>query len=291
MTDIVTLAVASWSPQLAASEQQHAIDALESGAVLFSPQLRFALDDDEARVLSPAVGGDSKNISFDPATGRLRGTQADEADQQRLQRVMARFAASSRSLLDHLLPHYTPALQQARTSFRPQEIAGRPTSWRKDDTRLHVDSFPSSPTQGRRVLRVFSNINPHGADRHWRLGEPFEAAARRFAPALRPPLPGSARLLQALGITKSRRSAYDHYMLQLHDRMKADAAYQAKVAQQPHAFPPGSSWMVYTDLVSHAAMRGQYALEQTYHLPVSAMRNPAKAPVQVLGRVLERELA
>lgn len=291
MTDILALSLASWSPRPTAGEQQQALDALEGGAVLFLPQLRFALDDDEARVLSPALAGQSKNISFDPASGQLRGASADEADLQRLKRVMARFAASTRSLLEQLLPHYATALQQARTSFRPQEIAGRPTSWRKDDTRLHVDSFPSSPTQGRRLLRVFSNINPHGADRHWRLGEPFEAAARRFAPTLRPPLPGSAALLQALGITKSRRSAYDHYMLQLHDRMKADAAYQTEVAQRPHAFPAGSSWMVYTDLVSHAAMRGQYALEQTYQLPVSAMYQPSKAPLRQLERVLGRELA
>ena len=30
------------------------------------------------------------------------------------------------------------------TFFRPAEVAGRLTTWRKDDTRLHIDAFPAS---------------------------------------------------------------------------------------------------------------------------------------------------
>jgi hypothetical protein len=205
--------------------------------------------------------------------------------------MMARFAASTQRLLEQLLPHYAGGLQMARTSFRPLEIAGRSTSWRKDDTRLHVDAFPSSPTQGTRILRVFSNIHPHEHARRWRLGEPFEDMARRFVPAIKPPLPGSSPLLHWLGATKRRRSAYDHYMLRLHDTMKADLGYQASVPQQALALPPGSSWMVFTDQASHAAMAGQYALEQTYHLPVACMHEPARSPLRILEGLLGRPLA
>lgn len=291
MTDVIASSIASWDPTVAASEQELAVDALERGHVLFFPQLNFALQDDEIQLLSPTVAGDGKNVSLDPATGSLRGSSVLDGDLQRLKNVMARFAASSRSLLRNLLPGYETGLVQARTSFRPVEIAGRPTSWRKDDTRLHVDSFPSSPTQGRRVLRVFTNINPLGVSRQWRLGESFERVARHYLPVLPGPLWGSSRMLHLLGITKSRRTAYDHYMLQLHDRMKADLAYQSQVTQRTYAFPAGSSWMVFTDVVSHAATSGQYALEQTYHLPVSAMRDPARAPIRVLESLLGRELA
>jgi len=45
------------------------------------------------------------------------------------------------------------------------------------------------------------------------------------------PPPGSALLLRLLRVTKSRRSAYDALMLNLHDRMKEDAAYQQTAAQ------------------------------------------------------------
>ena len=68
--------------------------------------------------------------------------------------MMQRFAASSRNLLRNLLPQYETGLDQARASFRPVEIVGRRTSWRKDDTRLHVDSFPSSPTKGTEYWRA-----------------------------------------------------------------------------------------------------------------------------------------
>lgn len=291
MTDVIASSIASWDPSLAASEQELAADALERGNVLFFPQLSFGLQDDEIQLLSPTVAGDGKNVSLDPATGSLRGSSAVDGELQRLRNVMARFATSSRSLVRNLLPGYEAGLVQARTSFRPVEIAGRPTSWRKDDTRLHVDSFPSSPTQGRRVLRVFTNVNPQGVSRQWRLGESFEDVARHYLPVLPAPLWGSSRMLHLLGITKSRRTAYDHYMLQLHDRMKADLAYQSQVAQRTCAFPAGSTWMVFTDVVSHAATSGQYALEQTYHLPVSAMRDPTRAPIRILENLLGRELA
>jgi hypothetical protein len=93
-----------------------------------------------------------------------------------------------------------------------------------------------------------------------------------------------------LGITKRRRSDYDHYMLRLHDRMKADLAYQSSAAQKPYEFPAGSSWIVFTDQVSHAAMSGQYALEQTFHLPVDAMQDPSQSPLRILERVVGRQL-
>ena len=74
---------------------------------------------------------------------------------------MARFSDSARSLVAGCF-RVSPRITRARASFRPAEIAGRQTSWRKDDTRLHIDSFPASPVQGRRILRVFSNVNPLG---------------------------------------------------------------------------------------------------------------------------------
>ena len=79
-------------------------------------------------------------------------------------------------------------------------------------------------------------------------------------------------------------------MLQLHDRMKADTAYQATAPQHAQEFAPGSSWLVYTDQVSHAAMAGQHAFEQTFYLPLFGMQEPAKSPLRVLERLLGRAL-
>jgi hypothetical protein len=291
MTDIVTLAIADWDQPTAGAEQRAAVRALESGSVLFLPRLRFRIADGERHLLSPAAAGRAKNISLLPATGMVRGSNADAAERALLQAMMTRFAQSSAALVRRLLPRYAGAVQQARTSYRPVEIAGRQTSWRKDDSRLHVDSFPSSPTQGRRILRVFANVDGQGRAREWRLGEPFEAVARRYIGSIAGPVWGTSLALHALGITKGRRTAYDHYMLRLHDCMKADLAYQSDAPQRAFAFPAGSAWIVFSDQVSHAAMRGQYALEQTFHLPVSAMEDPSTSPLRALERLVGRALA
>jgi hypothetical protein len=291
MSDIVALAITDWDPSCPAELQRRAVEALESGKVLLFPQLRFPFEEGEQQLLSPIAAGHAKNVSLDPLTGGVRGSDADEAELELLRQMMTRFATLSTALVCAVLPRYASALQRARTSYRPVEVAGRPTSWRKDDTRLHVDSFPSSPVQGRRILRVFTNLHPQGVTRKWRLGEPFEDLARRYVPAIPAPLPGSSFLLNALHVTKSRRSAYDHFMLQLHDRMKADAAYQAQAVRESFEFPAGVTWMVYTDQVSHAAMGGQYALEQTFLLPVEAMLDPARSPLRVLEKLRGRALA
>ena len=290
MTNVVCFPIAIWDHQCSAADQERAICALEQGSVLLLPQLRFSMEEAEGRLLSPTIAAKSKNVSLDLSSGTLRGSSAGEAELRLLGSMMQRFAASSGALLRNLLPQYAASLMQARTSFRPMEITTRSTSWRKDDTRLHVDSFPSSPVRGNRILRVFSNVNPHGQSRTWRLGESFESVARRYLPSLPGPVWGVSPLLKMLGITKGRRSAYDHFMLQLHDRMKADLNYQSEADQIVCAFRAGSTWIAFTDQVSHAAMEGQYALEQSFYLPVACMRDPSQAPLRILQRLAGREL-
>lgn len=265
-------------------------DALENGDVLLVTEALFESREAERRLFSPAILSGGKNVSFDPATGHLGGTVLDGADRGVLADMMARFSHGTAALVRQVFPAYAARVQLARTSFRPVEIAGRPSSWRKDDTRLHIDSFPASPVHGWRILRVFTNVNPAGRPRSWRLGEDFESVCRRFAPRLRLPLPGTAAVLRALRVTKSRRTPYDALMLQLHDRMKADDAYQSGTPQLSIDFLPGATWIAFTDQVSHAALAGQYQLEQTFLLPVDAMRAEHRSPLRILERLKGRPL-
>jgi len=259
--------------------------------VLFFPRLRFSVDPAEESLFTPAILGSAKNASFDPATGRLGGTNVSGEDAEVLRALMRRFSDAAAALVNTLLPDYRATIARGRASFRPAEIAGRASSWRKDDTRLHVDSFPATPTGGRRILRVFTNVNPNGRPRAWRVGGDFESVARRFADTLSIPLPGSGHLLALLRVTKSPRSAYDALMLQLHDRMKGDDDFQRGSQQWAVDFPAGSTWLAFTDEVSHAAMAGQYQLEQTFLLPVGAMQEPERSPLRVLEKLKQRRLA
>src|SRR5262245_6937852 len=287
-TDLIDRA--SWTGVLNDGAADGARAALERGEVLFFPNLRFAIDPRESVLFTPSILGGSKNASFDPETGRVGGSTATGTDAEALQSLMRRFSDAARALVVGVCPFYASRVERRRASFRPAEIAGRKTTWRKDDTRLHVDSFPATPSGGKRILRVFTNVNPDGRARSWRIGGDFEAIAARFAPQLHLPFPGSGQLLQLLRMTKTTRSAYDALMLQLHDRMKADEKFQASTPQTAVDFPAGSTWMAFTDQVSHAAMAGQYQLEQTFLLPVDAMGEPERSPLRVLERIKGRSL-
>lgn len=289
VTPVVTLDIATWRPDVAPGDTERYARELEAGGVLVLPHLAFALVAGEERFLDVRWSdGKAKNISVEGAA--IKGAQGNAADVAALAAMVGRFAADAGALIAALFPRYAPHLKRARTSYRPQRATGRSVSWRKDDTRLHVDAFPSRPNRGERILRVFCNVNPHGEDRVWRVGEPFEPMARKLLPRVRAMLPGEARVLAALRVTKSARSEYDHLMLGLHDAAKADRAYQRDCAQREIRFAPGTTWICYSDQVMHAAASGQFMLEQTTHLPLAALYEPERAPIAVLERITGRDL-
>lgn len=292
MSQIVTRTLAAWTPRVDDAEARALAGELEAGRALYYPHLDFTLDAAERRFLDPRWSdGRAKNISYDGARELMKGAVGNEADLAALRAMIARFRAQAIGLVSGLFPAYRDALRVGLTSFRPMPVAGRPSSWRKDDARLHVDAFPSRPNQGERILRVFSNVNPNGISRDWRVGEPFPALVERFLPRLKAPLPGSAALLRTLRLTKSRRSDYDHYMLGLHDAMKADLDYQRTGPQQAMPFAAGSTWVCYSDQLAHAVSGGQFLLEQTLHLAPARQYEPDTAPLRVLERALGRPLA
>jgi hypothetical protein len=292
MQPVRTLAVRDFSPQLTPQQQADATRSLEEGTVLLLPSLPFEVADDEQRFLSETwSNGKSKSVYVKAKTGTLCGTRAQGAEREALLRMIERFGASARQLVAALLPGYVPHLTPANASYRPCEAAGRAQSWRHDDTRLHTDAFPSNPTQGRRILRVFANVNPAGRPRVWRVGEPFADMARRFLPRIHRPLPGVHWTLAKLRLTKSPRTEYDHIMLRMHDLQKGDLRYQREVPQQEVEFPAGSTWVCYSDQVMHAAMGGQFLFEQTFSLPVEGQDDPSRSPLRTLERMTGRRLA
>lgn len=262
------------------------IHQLEDGMVLYLPNLKFELTSEETDFISNIqISKSAKNISYNHLTDTIKGADLDK--QKHLRGMMARYQQFATSLVTTLFPQYEEQIEIAKTSYRPVEIFGRDISASKDDTRLHVDAFPSNPNGGKRILRVFNNINLDGEPRHWRLGEPFTDVVERFAPHVPTYYETWAQLQHKLGITKSLRTAYDHKMLHIHNDMKYNLPYQLKVPQTAFEFPPGSTWIVYTDVVSHAAMAGRQALEQTFNLPIEAMANPEKSPKQILEKFLQ----
>src|SRR5437870_1933726 len=71
MSSVVICSQHAWdaapSSQLAATLAAE----LESGRVVFCPQLEFAVEPHERSLFTPAILGSSKNTSYDPLSGRL----------------------------------------------------------------------------------------------------------------------------------------------------------------------------------------------------------------------------
>ncbi|MFW5388902.1 Kdo hydroxylase family protein [Yersinia sp. 2542 StPb PI] len=287
---ILTLPNSSWDQS--ETESARAIEALEQGKVLFLPHLAFALSEQEKQLLNPTlVDVKRKNISYKPVEGTLTGV-TDESKIALTRQLLERYYQRCLNLINQLLPEYKSALHSPTNSLRLHPVTAwrDNTSWRKDDSRLHVDAFPSRPNYGERIIRIFTNINPQGEPRSWRVGENFTQLASRYLPQLDDYSPISSWLQNKVGITKRRRSHYDHLMLQLHDKMKSDLDYQKNGLQQAIDFPSGSSWICFSDQTPHAAMGGQYMLEQTFLLPVTGMKHPEQSPLKILESLTQKTL-
>ena len=264
------------------------IAALEAGKVLYFPnfgQHGFAPQKEELALFREDIRDPkTRNISLSSA-GDLKGVVGDDDTKALMAGMIGRFRAEAEGLLANLVPRYGEHLRRGATSFRPAIVQNRVQSWRADDRRMHVDAFPSRPNYGERLLRVFTNVNQDGEPRVWRVGEPFEDVARRFLPKVKPYSAWQAKVLNALHVTKSLRSEYDHIMLQLHDAMKSDLDYQKNAPQVTFGFPPVCAWVCFSDQTSHAVMAGQYMMEHTLQLSPMHQYDKDASPLAILTRM------
>ncbi|WP_036170737.1 Kdo hydroxylase family protein [Massilia sp. 9096] len=264
------------------------IAALEAGKVLYFPNFAehgFKPQKEELALFREDIRDPkSRNISLD-SSGKLKGAVGGDDVQTMMAGMIGRFRAEAEGLLGNLVPRYGEHLRRGAVSFRPSKVETRVQSWRADDRRMHVDAFPSRPNRGERLLRVFTNVNLEGAPRVWRVGEPFEDVAKRFLPRVKKYVPWQAKALNALGVTKSLRSEYDHLMLQLHDAMKADLDYQKNAPQVTFNFPPGCAWVCFSDQASHGVMAGQYMMEHTLQLSPMQQYDKDASPLAILTRL------
>jgi hypothetical protein len=234
----------------------------------------------------------------------LRGFSSSQAEEtKRLHEIMRRYSAEVTRFLSEFLSPYAAHWSLDFASFRPLEEKDRNLPLHKRNDLLHVDAFPSRPTRGARILRVFTNINPTES-RVWQTTWRFNELAGRFAAdaglqrfAARADSPAgtvrrqTSRLMRTLGLPVANRSAYDQFMLRFHDYLKENADFQKGCVKVRLEFPPRATWIVFTDAVAHAALSGQFALEQTYIVPTDALLSPEKAPISVLESICGRTLS
>jgi hypothetical protein len=275
--------------------------ALERGNILYFPHTPFALSEDEREVLrSTGLSSSShhKNIAYRPAGDKVTGFDpAAVSDPEKLRTVMRSYSERALGFLWKLLPRYMEKARIDFASFRPQEEEGRDLPTKKRNDLLHVDAFPTRPTRGDMILRFFTNIH-QTKPRVWITSDPMGALAPRYAKdaglteaATHPKGSFANRVLGAFGGVEAKRSAYDRFMLGFHDYLKFNGEYQESCAKYRFEFPPDSTWMVFTDVVPHAVLSGQYALEQTVIVGRESLAGRENAPIEILQGLCGKPLA
>ena len=276
--------------------------ALERGDILLFPQTPFEISQEDREALlgaGQADGNFHKNIAYRPLSGKLTGlgkTKSGEAG--RIRKAISNYSRNAIALLSHVLRGYQTSWKTDYASFRSIEEEGRELPLKKRNDLLHTDAFPTRPTNGDLILRIFSNINPTQS-RDWMTSEPFGALAPKYAQAAgldavtqsaestRRKLLHAAR---SLGLPVLDRSPYDEFMLGFHDFLKMNAEYQRNTPKFRFHFPPGATWIVFTDIVPHAVLAGRYALEQTMIIARDSLNDKGRAPASILEGLAGRKL-
>jgi hypothetical protein len=268
---------------------------LEAGDILYFPETPISFRPDGLSfLLGQQQTGSTlhKNIAYKPNLDSVSGLDAGSAAAEQLQAIMRQYSQDVTRFLTGFLSPYQGRWQLDYASFRPQEEEGRDLPLRRRNDLLHTDAFPTRPTRGARILRFFNNIHPMRT-RDWVVSDPFAVLAPLYAPdQIALPATGNpaTRALRSLAsmaglgyaIPSLKRSPYDDFMMRFHNFLKENASFQAECRKEYLQFPPGSSWMVYTDMVPHAVLSGQYALEQTFLVEHQAMVSPQFSPLSVL---------
>ncbi len=279
-------------------------ERLERGEVLRLAPGSVPLPDEEdlefLRSELPKHLASRKNISYLPTGDYLSGLDADDETRGRVRSILADRDQAARTVLGRLLPDYAKDWRIGKVNFRPLEERGRELVRHSSNELLHVDAYASGATHGDRVLRFFTNVHPTES-RVWLSAGTFadlyplfsEKIARgKTASNLRPGLldrawSGTLRGLSGLGLSRAEladSSPYDRAMKRFHDVLKDDEEFQedppARLALE---FPPFSSWIVMTDVVSHAVVSGRHALVNTYYVKRARERCPEISPWSLLA--------
>lgn len=281
-------------------------ERLERGEVIFYPGCPFPIPEGKDRefLLEQEQGAGHKNISYDPCRDTAAGfRRVSQGQADRFKEMLADFSRVATHWLGSVLPRYAHSWQLDRVSYRPHEEATRRLRMTARNDLLHVDAFPSRPTNGARILRLFVNVNPT-EPRVWMTSDPFAQLLKTYGEAVG--LPHNEGLgwktwlrrdvLSIFQPNRSRTSVYDDFMLRFHDYLKNNDEFQERCTKRYWTFPPNSMWLAITDTTSHAVLRGRYALEHSYFLAPESLALPMESPAALLAKtcgfsVLNRQAA
>jgi hypothetical protein len=265
---------------------------LERGDILFFPDGGFEIP---AAVRTALMGATQdarsihKNIAYKPHIDKVTGL-VDRSEAAAVGGAMREYSRCALAFMTRILPDYARSWKVDYASFRSIEERGRELPLAKRNDLLHVDAFPTRPVFGDLILRCFTNVNAEQS-REWMTSDPFAILAKQqAADAGLERFAGMGKLRRGATRVLTKRSPYDSFMLHFHDWLKGNSEYQERCPKYRFALPPGSTWLVFTDVVPHAVLSGRLALEQTVIVARESLANPANAPSAILEQIAGRTL-
>src|SRR5882724_11782186 len=159
-------------------------EQLERGNILLLTQTPFLPSETDGAFLRAQRQTESashKNIAYKPNLGKITGVDAvNAANAERMRVILAEYSQGAMAFLTGLFPQYAKTWRVDYASFRPLEEQGRNLPLRHRNDLMHLDAFPTRPTHGGRILRMFTNLHPT-RDRVWGTADSFEDLAQRYA--------------------------------------------------------------------------------------------------------------
>ena len=152
--------------------------------------------------------------------------------------------------------------------------------------------MPTRPSRGYRILRLYVNINPTDP-RVWVTSDTFDRLLTEYGADVGLPSAFSESWVQRLGQGligifepgSNHRTVYDRFMLRFHHFLITNDHFQERSPKRFWHFGPNAAWLAFTDSLSHAELRGRYALEHSFFIAPQSLVLPNLAPAKILERI------
>jgi len=274
---------------------------LEMGELIFFKRCPFPLptSEDLEFLLSQKVY-QAKSVSYFPDSGFVNGYRGQTMeDEVRIRNILSQFSSRATSWLAETLPSYYSQMRFGPLRFRIEEEKGRKNvEPQYSGSVLHVDMNGDAPTHGESFLRIFVNINPV-KPRYWVTSDSLGQLLDKWGDDVRVPNERMQGFFDDVRLIMNRLfrrstladSAYHRIMSRIHYYGKTNDYLQNRAPQRSWVFPPGSAWLVFSDITSHAVKEGQFAIDQTYFVPSTAFKNPERSTKSLIKRFWARRVS
>jgi hypothetical protein len=98
------------------------------------------------------------------------------------------------------------------------------------------------------------------------------------------------RILALFHSPRTQRTAYDQFMLRFNHLLKVSEEFQDRSPRRFWTFPSGTAWLLFSDGLSHAVLRGQFALEHSFFVHPSTLVLPEESPAQIFRQACQKSL-